>query len=106
MGNVLQPFNYEVLPWIFGEHTYTDLKKLNEEFPLIHHDIRIGCSNEDFQHLDIRPCNESLWQLKEEIKGDILRASITVNEFIKKGLAVDMGLAELEGTLHDAVPNP
>lgn len=106
MGNVYNPLNYDVLPWIFGEHTYVDLKRINEGFPLISHDIVIGCTNEDYQKLDLMPSNESLWQLNEEMKGNVLKDSLSVREFIKKGLAADKDVLELEGILRDTVSNP
>lgn len=103
MGNPRHPFNFDVLPWIFGEHVYYELKKMNEEFPLISHDLKIGCTNEEYQRLDLMPCNESIWQLKEEIKSEVLRAAIPVREFIKNNLAIDMSLLDLEGSLNDKV---
>lgn len=98
-GMPKKPFGYELLPWIFSEQTYTKLKNTNSEFPLASHDIKISCTNDEYQHLDINPCQESLWQGKEEIKSRILEEAKPVWDFIKKSIAQDMTIEEIKELL-------
>jgi hypothetical protein len=104
LGTPTKPFNYQVMPWIFGEVTFRDLKTLNDEFPLVEHDIKIQCTHEDY-HLALMPCNESFWQAEEELKINIVRAYLSTREFIKKSLAADLGIPEIKALLHDTFPN-
>lgn len=98
-GVVKQPFSYELLPWLFSEQTYMKLKNLNAEFPLASHDIKVSCTNDDYQHLDITPCNESIWQAKDTLKSTILEEAKPIWDYIKKSLASDLSLEEIKDLL-------
>lgn len=95
-GTLKQPFGYDLYPWIFSEATFVKLKSLNNEFPLATHDIKIACTNEDYQHLDITPCQEAVWQLKEELKKKILDEAKPVWDFIKKSLGSNLSVEEIK----------
>ena len=99
-GNVKTPFSYELYPWIFSEATFIKLKTINNEFPLATHDIKVSCSNEDYQHLDITPCNESIWQAKDELKAKILEEAKPIWDYIKKGIASDLSVEEIKDLLN------
>ena len=98
-GAIRTPFSYEILPWIFSETTYIRLKNINTEFPLASHDMKISCTNEEYQHLDLTPCNESIWQAKDELKKKILEEAKPVWEYVKKGIASDMSIEEIRDLL-------
>lgn len=98
-GNIKTPFSYELLPWMFSEGAYLKLKTTNGEFPLATHDIKISCTNDDFQHLDISPCQESVWQAKEELKKKILSESKSVWDYIHKSIATNMSVEEIKDHL-------
>lgn len=99
-GNIKQPFGYELFPWFFSETTFIKLKGINTEFPLTTHDIKISCTNEEYQHLDITPCNESIWQGKEEFKKKVLEEAKPIWDYIKKGVASDMSIEEIKDLLN------
>jgi len=98
-GSMKKPFGYELLPWLFSETAYIKLKNLNTEFPMATHDIKIACTNEDYQHLDITPCNESVWAAKDEIKAKILEEAKPIWDYIKKGIASDLSIEEIKELL-------
>ena len=98
-GNLKKPFSYELLHWIFSEQTYLKLKTVNGEFPLATHDIKVACTNEDYQHLDITPCNESVWTAKDEIREAVLKEAKPIWDFIKKSIASDLGQEEINELL-------
>jgi hypothetical protein len=98
-GAIKSPFSYELIPWIFSEAPYVKLKTVNSEFPLASHDIKIACTNEEYQHLDISPCQETIWQAKEELKNRILSEAKPIWEYIKKSIASDLSVEEIKELL-------
>ena len=98
-GNVKQPFSYELLPWLFSETTYNKLKNVNSEFPLASHDIKISCTNEEYQHLDLTPCSESIWQAKDTLKSQVLEEAKPIWDHIKKSLGSDLSVEEIKDLL-------
>jgi len=104
LGVPKKPFGYELLPWIFSEQTYLKLKTTNSEFALASHDIKVSCTNNDFQHLDITPCNESLWTSRDSIKNETLEQAKPVWDFIKKSIASNLSVEEINDLLGIANP--
>jgi hypothetical protein len=98
MGNPKKPLSYELAPWIFSEQTYIKLKGVNSEFPLATHDVKITCTNEEYQHLDIVPCSESIWT-HESLKANILSAAKPIWEYIKRGIASNLSVEEVNDLL-------
>jgi hypothetical protein len=98
-GGLKKPFSYELFPWIFSEGTYTKMKNLNNEFPLATHDIKISCSNEDYQSLDITPCSEVIWTAKDELKTAVLEQATPYWESIKRSIASDLSVEEINELL-------
>lgn len=103
-GNIKKPFDYELLPWLFSEATYIKLKTVNSEFPLASHDIKVSCSNEEYQHLDITPCNESIWTAKDELKNAVLETAKPIWDFVKKSIASDLSVEEINELLGISTP--
>lgn len=98
-GNPKKPFSWETIPWMFSEQTYTKLKNTNSEFPLASHDVKIACTNDEYQHLDINACQECLWQAKDTIKAKVLTEAKPVWDFIKKSIASDMTIEDIKDLL-------
>lgn len=99
LGTIKKPFGYELLPWIFSEQTFLKLKTVNSEFTLASHDIKVSCTNNDFQHLDITPCTESIWTAKDSIKTRILDEAKPIWDFIKKSIATNMSDEDINDLL-------
>jgi len=98
-GGIKKPFSYELLPWLFSEAAYVKLKTVNSEFPLASHDIKVSCENEEYQHLSITPCNESIWMAKEELKKVILGEARPIWDYVKKSIANDLSVEEISELL-------
>jgi hypothetical protein len=98
-GMPKKPFEYSLYPWVFSEQTYIKLKNTNSEFPLATHDIKISCTNEEYQHLDIIPCNESIWTAKEELRTAVLEQAKPIWEYVKKSIASDLSVEEINDLL-------
>lgn len=98
-GNIKKPFSYELYPWVFSEQTYIKLKNVNGEFPLATHDIKVSCTNEDYQNLDIIACNECVWTAKEELKKVILESAKPIWENVKRTIASDLSVEDINDLL-------
>lgn len=98
-GNLRQHFSYELYPWLFSEQTYTKLKNVNSEFPLATHDIKISCTNDEYQHIDIAPCNECIWTAKDKLQKQVLEEAKPIWDFIKRSIASDLSIEEIKELL-------
>jgi hypothetical protein len=98
-GNIKKPLSYELFPWIFSEQNYVKLKNLNNDFALATHDLKIGCDNDEYQHLIITPCPESIWIAKDELKTLVLDQAKSVWEYVKRSLAADLSVEEINDLL-------
>ena len=98
-GTPKKPFSWELFPWAFSEVTYLKLKSMNAEFPLATHDIKISCTNEEYQHLDIVPCNECLWITRDELKVQVQEQARPIWDSLKKTLASDLTVEQISELL-------
>lgn len=90
---------YEVLPWSFGEKMYQKLVEINKEFPLESHDLKLTCTNEEFQNFDVFNCKESLWSSNPDLKAKILAEYETLIEEVARNLAADLSVTEIRELL-------
>lgn len=102
LGNVKKEFGYEIKPWMFGDQTYSKLKNANSEFPLMSHDIKVNCTNQDYQNLDFTPCKESIWQSKDDFKKKVLAEAKPTWEYLKKNLASNLSIEEIKDLLGES----
>lgn len=66
-------FDFEILQWQFGEDKYRLLATIHDEFPLTQHDIKVTCTEEQYQKLSFTACNgQALWQRSEKVREDVL----------------------------------
>ena len=49
----------EVLPWVFSKRKYTELKALASEWPLGEHDLKITCTEAQYQQTTNTNCREN-----------------------------------------------
>ena len=82
LGTPKKPFNYQIMPWLFGERTFANFEILNTEFPFISHDIKFQCTDEKYQFFDLMPCAESIWQFKKSLREEVLKISLPIWDFI------------------------
>lgn len=58
------PSQLRIMLWQFGPKVFTDIKALAKEWgPVTNLDLKFTCTNEQFQHMTVTPCRESLWQI-------------------------------------------
>lgn len=51
-----------IMPWVFSERVYNQLREANNSFPLSQHDYRVRCTNDRFQILEFVPLSTHISQ--------------------------------------------
>jgi hypothetical protein len=87
---------YRLIPWVFKEKMYSSLRSVNKEFPLADHDLKLKCTNEQFQNIEVTPCKDSIWRKNEKLRDKILAEASVHFDQIKKNLASDLTLTEVK----------
>lgn len=59
-GALVQPFSYSLKLWRFSGAKYVDLRELNKEFPLADHDLKLHCTDEQYQRITIQACKDKV----------------------------------------------
>lgn len=66
-GSLLKPPSYMLMAWIFGgREKLSNLRGINEDYPLTKHDLKVTCTDVDWQKFTFLPTPECLWQ-KEQL---------------------------------------
>jgi hypothetical protein len=103
-GKPQAPFEYELMEWQFGPDKFQLLSNINDEFPLVKHDIKVTCSGEQYQKLSFTAtAGEALWKKNEEFRAEILRK---VAEHGEMSLARDVSIEEIKNSLGEATEVP
>ena len=100
-GTLTNPFSYNLFPWIFDVLTYEKLKLCNAEYPLNLHDIKISCSNEEYQCISAVPCKEILWNMTPGTKFNVFNAYVPVWNSLKEDIADDLSLEQIDELLKE-----
>lgn len=106
-GAAIQAGDFEVMFWIFDEGKYSEIKPISNEWPLGNHDLKINCSDGQFQKMSFSPCKDSLLRkLVEKGANNPLVAKIIseaqallpkVNDQIGRELTLDQIREKLSG---------
>jgi hypothetical protein len=91
--------DYTLIPWIFREKMYQKLVAADKEFPLDQHDLKLTCSNEEFQTIDIQSCKESIWSSSPELRKKVLEEAAPLFEEATRNIGADLGLTEIREIL-------
>jgi len=86
-GTLKKPGGYDLKFWFFSDKKFDKLRSVNSEYSLAEKDLKISCTNEEFQHLDMMPCKEAIWLLKENLKEKIQEDAEKLKPQLKKLLA-------------------
>lgn len=57
-----QEGKWSVMPWIFSQERYGNIKTTHSEFPLGSHDVILHCTDAQYQKISVSPCRESLFR--------------------------------------------
>lgn len=56
----IQAGDFEVMFWVFDEGKYSEIKPIAGEWPLGSHDLKINCSDAQFQKMSFSPARDSI----------------------------------------------
>ena len=90
---------YELMPWIFWEKMYQKLVSADKEFPLVSHDLKLKCTNGEYQTIDVQSCNNSIWVSDPKLKVKVLEEAKSVFETISRNLGADISVSEIKEVL-------
>ena len=90
---------FETIPWVFSETMYQKRKSADQEFELDTHDIKLKCTNEEYQTIDVTICKESIWRSGDKIKKKVLEEAESHFENLGKQIASDLGITEIRELL-------
>lgn len=105
---------WEVMPWVFSADRYTVLQTRHEEFPLPSHDLKLVCTDTQYQKMDISPLKNSLFRtllesdkeaLKDMAKAIFDKAS-AVHETLENEMARSLTLDEIREKLGGSPSSP
>lgn len=96
--------SYEVMPWVFSETMYNKLKEIDSEFPLDQHDLKLKCTNEDFQNIDVTPCKTSIWRKSEKLKTAIMAEFEAIMDDAKGNLGSNLNIEDIKELLGVETP--
>lgn len=101
--------DFEVMPWVFGQSRYDDLKRLHKDWPLGYHDFTFACTDTSFQKGTLTPCKESLLRaIMDPEKNDeavlairhrIVEGVQAIEKNIKNSLARELTLDQIREKL-------
>lgn len=96
--------DFDILEWQLGEDKYRLLASIHEEFPLCGHDLKVTCTDEQFQKLSFAPCaGQAIWQRNEAVRNRVLERVAEMERFMS--LCRDMSIEEIKQKLNEAEGN-
>lgn len=101
----------DVIPWVFSKRKYSELKAVASEWPLGEHDLKITCTEEQYQQTTLTNCRENFLNKLQaaggstfgEIMERVESVANDLNSFIGNEYTVDqlkekMGMATSSST--------
>ena len=74
-GQPTKPLNFTIVPWYMDKGKFDTLREHNKVTPLAKHDLKIRAPKDKdpkFQNMEFFVQNESIWQMKPELKAKVL----------------------------------
>jgi hypothetical protein len=94
-----------VLPWIFGEKVYNQLKIVHENYPIYQHDMMVSCGNTQFQTLEFTPRQESYYHMSDAMRSLCIEEIDICQRQISNGLGIELSNDELLAlSMHQPLP--
>lgn len=70
--------DFSVMGWVMSSDKYRSIEARHIEFPLSQHDLKLTCTDTQYQKLDLSPCRENLFKMLLEKNPE--KAKILVDE--------------------------
>lgn len=74
-GNLEKPFGFKIKTWVFGSDKFVKLRSIREEWgDLTKYDLKLTCTDKQFQKMEITNTPKAIWRSNEKIKKLVLAA--------------------------------
>jgi uncharacterized hydantoinase/oxoprolinase family protein len=67
--------DYTEMNWVFSAQVFKKLQSIDSEYPLIAHDLKLTCTDGNFNSFDIQPCKDAFWRKRPEVEAQIVANS-------------------------------
>lgn len=86
--DLINPFSVELLVWSFTDRYFNQLIDFKEEWgDLRKHDIKVECTNKDFQNFDIQVASKAQWLADEDRKA-LVKTTLKENKLEDLSIAI------------------
>lgn len=106
-GNLQTPLSYVLKVWRISDDKFVQIRSLDVEQPLAEHDLKVECTDDQYQKMNIFPCKEAVLahpqvaaKFGEEVNG-FVEASL---QRIDKALGTNRTASELATKLAGGIP--
>jgi hypothetical protein len=105
--------DFKVLPWTFGADKYETIKGVHREFPMGDHDLKIHCTDAQFQKMTFTPTKDNVLRKlmsaggkKKTLVDQILELAKEAVQALPNDIARDMTLDQVREKLGESVSAP
>ena len=91
--------SYKVIPWIFNDRIYNQLKTQHQEWGLDQNDLLLKCTDSQYQSFEISLKKGCVWRKNSKIKEECLAEAEKQRKQIKRNLGRDVSNTELKEAL-------
>lgn len=86
--DLINPFSVELLVWSFTDRYFNQLIDFKEEWgDLRKHDIKVECTNKDFQNFDLQVASKAQW-LEDKDRENIVKSTYKENKLEDLSIAI------------------
>jgi hypothetical protein len=107
--NGIENGDFEVLYWVMADSRYNELKAIHGEWPLGQHDIKIKCSDAQYQKMTFQPTKESILRMLVDSKGydneivkEIIREGQRLMPTVRDEIGRDLSIEQIREKLSGA----
>ena len=91
--------SYKVVPWIFNDRVYNQLKTQHQEWGLDQNDLLLKCTDSQYQSFDISLKKGCIWRKSDKLREECLAEAEKLRKQIKRNLGRDLSMTELKEAL-------
>jgi len=98
--------DFQVHPWVIGQDKYKTIEPIHKEFHFGTHDLKMMCSDTQFQKITFSPCKDSLLaaikekggKLWKKIVADVQQVAANIQNEIGREMTLDQIREKLTGS--------
>lgn len=106
-GELVKPVDFAMKLWMFAPARFSVIQGIHKEFPLTKHDLKVSCTDVQYQKMDIQPHKDSMYALPafQEKYGPTIAGWLqSIRPELKRAIGRDMNDAEIAKKLGEGTP--